>query len=84
MYGVQSILYRNNWLYRGFEHIKALGESNKDYSITKHYIDKHPEIYRKVGESFNMSIIDRSRGSNLDIYISECWIGQSMIRRSGG
>ena len=39
-------------------------ESNNSYAMTKHYMDKHPDIDRKVGKPSKMKMIDSSRGPN--------------------
>ena len=59
---------------RGMEHIKALQKGNKEYAMTKHFIEDHPQINKEDEGLITLSIRDRTRTSNLDRYISEGYI----------
>ena len=59
---------------RGMEHVKALQKGNKEYAMTKHFIEDHPQVNKEDEGLITLSIRDKTRTSNLDRYISEGYI----------
>ena len=70
---------------RGWEHMRALKGNNMTYAITKHFSLDHPEVDRNEERLFEMRIIDKTRTSNLERYISEgIKIEEANLARGGG
>ena len=70
---------------RGWEHIRALKGNNMTYAITKHFSLDHPEVDRNEERLFELRIIDKTRTSNLERYISEgIKIEEANLARGGG
>ena len=56
------------------EHLRALQKSDKEYAMTKHFIEVHQQINEEDEGLITLSIKDRTRTSNLDRYLAEGYI----------
>ena len=59
---------------RGMEHLRALQKGNKEYAMTKQFLEDQPQINKKDEGLITLSIRDRTRTSNFDRYIAEGYI----------